>query len=100
MTRIHIQLALKTNFPFGKEAHSLRLVALRTLLGMMPSGSTYETRALPIVSAISVASVAARSPIVGFAVEKVTMHEIDVVVSLPAPVVVATPSTSCRTALD
>ncbi len=100
MIMIHIQLALKTHFPFGKEAHSLRLVALRKLLGLMPSGCTYKTRALPIVSAISAASIAARSPIVGSAVGKVTLPKIVVVVPLPASAVAAAPSTGCPTALD
>jgi len=100
MTMIHIQLAFKTNFPFGKEAHNLRLVALRTLLGLMPSGYTYKTRALPIVSPISAASIAARSPIVGSTVGKVTLPEIDVVVPLHVPDVAVAPSTSFPTALD
>ena len=50
----------------------------------MPSGSTYKTRALPTVSSITVASIAARSPIVGSAVGKITLHEIVVVVPLRA----------------
>ncbi len=100
MTRIHIQLALNTHFPFGKESHSLRIVAFRTLIGLMPNRSTYKTRALPIVSAISAAFIAAKSPIVGYAVGKVTLHEIVVVVPQLAPDVVVAPSTGCPTALD
>ncbi len=100
MTRIHIQLALKKKKTFGKEAHSLRLVAHRTLLGLIPSGSTNKKPALHIVSAISAASIAAISPIVGSAIGKVTLPEIVVVVPLPVPDVAVAPSTSCPTALD
>ena len=78
-------------------------MALETLLDMIPSGSTYKTSALSVVSAISTAPVAARGPIIGSAVRKcVAMPEIVVVVPLyvvvmPTPVEAAAPTTTCHT---
>ena len=100
MTRIHIPLAFKDIFRSGKEAHSLGLVALGTLLGLMPSGSTNKTSSLPTVSVISAASIAARGSNVGPAIRIVALHVVVVVIPLPAPVVAAAPTTSCPTALD
>jgi hypothetical protein len=61
-------MAFKNIFRSGKEAHNLGLVALGTLLGLMPSGSTNKTSSLPTVYVISAASIAARGSIAGLAI--------------------------------
>jgi len=101
MTKIHIPLALKHISLGGKKYGCLGLVALGTLLVLMPNGSTYKISALPVVFAIFAAPVAARGPMIGSAVRKsITRLVIVVVVPLPAPVEVVAPTTNCPTTFD